>query len=93
MFPSSGKSGNYAFMENQRISPRRRIFKAGQIVFGSSAIECSVRDISGHGARITVQSPLWFPETFVLSVPSEGIAKHCHIAWKRGGQIGIAFDE
>jgi hypothetical protein len=79
--------------EVRRIVQRRRIFKTGQIVFGSSAIDCIVRDLSATGARVAVQSPLWFPDSFTLVITSDGSSRKAHVAWKKGGQIGIAFDD
>ena len=80
-------------MQKGRAATRRRIFKAGQILFGSSAVDCTVRDISATGARIVLTNPLWFPDSFVLAVPSDGVSKPCHIVWRKDGQIGIAFDD
>ena len=79
-------------MQQERANPRRRIFKAGQIQFGPSTVDCIVRDISATGARIVVKSPTWFPARFVLAVASDGISKPCHIVWRSDGQIGLAFD-
>ncbi|MGX1171253.1 hypothetical protein AB7M16_007519 [Bradyrhizobium sp. USDA 372] len=76
-----------------RSSQRRRILKAGQIVFGSSAVDCIVRDISATGARIQARGPLWFPDSFVLAITSDGTSRRCHIVWRKDGQIGVAFDK
>lgn len=80
-------------MQRERSAPRRRVLKAGQIRFGASAVDCVVRNISATGACIAVRSPLWFPDSFVLAVPSDGVSRRCHIAWRKDGQIGIAFDD
>jgi PilZ domain len=79
--------------QQDRAATRRRILKTGQILFGSSAVNCSVRDISATGARIVLTSPLWFPDSFVLAVPSDSVSRPCHIVWRKDGQIGIAFDD
>jgi hypothetical protein len=80
-------------MEEGRAAQRRRIFKAGKIVFGSSAIDCVVRDISATGARLEVRSPLWLPDGFTLAIASDGSSKKARVIWKGEGQIGIAFDD
>ena len=79
-------------MQKER-AQRRRILKSGKIVFGSSSIDCVVRDISATGARVTVQSPLWFPDVFVLVIASDESSRRAHIVWRRDRQIGIAFDD
>jgi hypothetical protein len=66
--------------------------KAGQIVFGPSSVDCTVRNISATGACLVIKSPLWFPDSFTLAVPSDGSSWRCHIVWRRDGQIGVAFD-
>ena len=80
-------------MQQERSAQRRRVLKAGQILFGASAIDCVVRNISATGACILLKSPLWFPESFVLAVASDGVSRRCHIVWRKDGQIGIAFDD
>ena len=80
-------------MQQERSAQRRRVLKAGQILFGASAIDCVVRNSSATGACILLKSPLWFPESFVLAVASDGVSRRCHIVWRKEGQIGIAFDD
>jgi hypothetical protein len=80
-------------MEEQRIAPRHRVLKAGTIEFGGDALPCTVRNLSATGAALEINSPLWFPDRFVLAVASEGLRKPCHIVWRKEKRIGIAFDE
>jgi hypothetical protein len=80
-------------MQHERAAPRRRILKAGQILFGPSAIDCVVRNISATGACIVVNSPLWYPDSFILAVTSDSASRRCHIVWRRDGQVGLAFDD
>jgi hypothetical protein len=79
-------------MQQDRSAPRRRILKAGQIVFGASVIDCVVRNISATGACILVKTPFWFPDSFVLTIASDNVSRLCHIVWRSDAQIGIAFD-
>ena len=55
-------------MEGNRIAPRRRVLKAGSIVFGGSAIDCTVRNLSETGAALEVVTPLFIPDRFTLLV-------------------------
>ncbi len=73
----------------RRAGARRRVLKSGAIEFGSEAIPCTVRNLSSSGACIEVNSPLWFPERFVLAVDGERHA--CHVIWKRERRIGLGF--
>ena len=80
-------------MGHDRIAPRHRIFKAGTIEFSGSKIDCVIRNLSTTGASIEVKSPIWFPDSFVLAVASDGTARRCHIVWREDKRIGVAFDE
>lgn len=80
-------------MDESRIAPRHRVLKAASIEFGGSRIDCVVRNISTTGAAIEVKTPLWFPDSFVLVVTSDGSARRCHIVWRDEKRIGVAFDD
>ena len=78
--------------EDHRIAPRHRVFKAGSIEFGGSAIACTVRNLSASGALIEVNSPLWFPDRFLLAIESDNLRRSCRIVWRREKRIGVTFD-
>jgi PilZ domain len=79
-------------MEERRTAPRHRILKAGTIEFGGAAVPCTVRNLSVSGAGIEINSPLWFPDRFVLAVASEGWRKPCRVVWRQERRIGVAFE-
>ena len=68
------------------------MLKAGTIEFSGTKIDCLVRNISATGASIEVKSPLWFPNSFVLVITADGSAQSCHIVWRKGRLLGVAFD-
>jgi hypothetical protein len=77
--------------EDHRRVARQRIFKGARIAFGGGAtIDCTVRDISAVGARMTVASPIGIPETFDLVIDGAPV-RHCQIVWKKTDQIGVKF--
>ena len=79
-------------MNEHRIAPRRRMFKAGTIEFGGGGIDCTVKNLSDTGAALEVLSPLYVPDRFTLSVPTDQFKRRCHIVWRKERRIGIAFD-
>jgi hypothetical protein len=79
-------------MDRQRIAARRRTLKAGSIECGGEAIDCIVRNASDNGAALEVVSPLYIPERFTLVVPTDQLKRPCHIVWRKGKRIGVAFD-
>ena len=80
-------------MDERRTSPRHRVLKTGTIAFSGEVLPCTVRSLSASGARIEVNSPLWFPERFVLGVESEGLRKPCRVIWRKEKRIGVAFEQ
>jgi hypothetical protein len=80
-------------MEERRTSPRHRRLKTGTIEFGQESLPCTVRSLSDTGAGLEISSPLWFPDRFVLAVPSEGWRKPCRMVWRSAKRIGVVFDE
>ncbi len=51
---------------------------------------CTIRDVSGTGARLQLNSSLWVAEQFSL-IFSNGLRKDCRVAWRKGRLIGGAF--
>ena len=78
--------------DQKRQARRSRVFKAGTIEFAGHAIPCTVRNLSASGAAIEVRTPLWFPDHFTLGIASDGLHRACHIVWREGERIGLAFD-
>lgn len=82
-------------MSENRAAVRHHTLRTGIIEFdkGTGAIvsvPCTIRDVSGTGARLALNSSAWFPEQFTL-VFSNGLRKDCRVAWRKGRLIGSAF--
>lgn len=77
---------------DRRFSDRRRVFKAGKLVFGQggSDIDCAVRNISRTGALITVMNSANVPEEFELCW--ESAVQRCTMVWRNIHGIGVRFD-
>ena len=80
-------------MGEHRAAPRHRVLKAGTIEFSGTKIDCLVRNISATGASIEVKSPLWFPNTFVLSIATDDITRGRHIIWRKERRLGVVFND
>ncbi len=79
-------------MGEKRVTPRRRVLKAGTVAFGGGAIDCTVRNLSVRGAALDVVTPLFIPDRFNLVVPADNLNRPCHIIWRKEKRIGVAFD-
>jgi hypothetical protein len=77
-------------MSEKRISPRRRVLKAGTIESDSGVIDCMVRNLSTTGAALEVTRSIGIPERFTLM--ADGLRQSCHVVWRKEKRIGIAFD-
>lgn len=81
--------------ENRRGARRFRVLKRGQIIIanGMSTIDCVVRDLSEHGARISVEDPIILPENFSFMLVEEGTIYPAFKRWQHGKSIGIEFSD
>jgi hypothetical protein len=51
-----------------------------------------VRNISDTGAMPDLTNPVELPEQFTLALPADGQHMSCHVVWRRGKRIAVAFD-
>ncbi|MGF6307863.1 hypothetical protein ABIB82_001906 [Bradyrhizobium sp. i1.8.4] len=87
--PASANTQQPMPTDQRRAGSRRRVLKSGAIEFGNEAIPCTVRNLSPQGACIEVNSPLWYPDSFVLTV--DGQRHACQVIWKKERRIGLGF--
>jgi hypothetical protein len=83
-----------AAMQERRIPPpRTRTLKKGRIAFNQqrSTIDCTVRNLSPHGALLIVATPVGIPDSFELFIESDHVRKPARIIWRKDDRIGIAF--
>lgn len=79
-------------MVDTRRATRYRVSKAAKIECGAGAIDCLVRDLSITGAALEVPSQSGIPAKFTLIVPGHELRLPCHVVWRSGYRIGVAFD-
>jgi len=79
-------------MDEHRVAARHRVLKAGTISFGGDGIDCTVRNLSETGAALEVVTPLFIPDRFTLTIPTDQLRRHCHIVWRKEKRMGVAFD-
>ena len=84
--------GKYVRMDDRRLEPRLRVFKAGMIEFGGAGIDCTMRNISASGASLEVASPVGIPHEISLSVPTRQLRRHGYIVWRKERKVGVVFD-
>ena len=74
--------------------PRRRVLKAGQIVFNRrmSTIDCTVRSFGEDGATIDVSNIAGIPQQFTLVIRADRFETRCRVVSQAERRLELAFD-
>jgi hypothetical protein len=77
----------------QRKSPRKKVLLTSKIVYGEGAhvLDCTIRDISATGARITLRSRSSIPANVYLIDMANRIAHESAVVSEREGGYGLKF--
>ena len=79
----------------RRRSSRRDVTLGGKLFFGLAglSIDCVIRDLSEHGARVAVPSAAWkAPKEVHLLSLREGRVYSGRVMWNRGRYLGLDFN-
>jgi DNA-binding XRE family transcriptional regulator len=82
-------------MSEHRAAVRQHTLRTGIVEFDNGtgsiiSVPCTIRDVSGTGARLQLNSSAWVPQQFSV-IFSSGLRKDCRLAWRKGRLIGSAF--
>lgn len=79
--------------EGVKSSPRRRVLKAGVIIFNDrrSTFDCTVKSIGADGASIAVSSTSGVPSSFVLAIPAENFQTTCQVMAQDRQNFEVSF--
>lgn len=82
-------------MVEARSSERVRSLLRARILFnnGASTIDCTIKNISSHGAKIEIVHSLSIPAEFDLQVPQRGRTYRSKMVWRASDSIGVEFIE
>lgn len=74
---------------------RTRILKGALLFFSekTGVHSCSVRDVTNLGAGIRVQDLKVVPLDFAISFDKFRTVRVCHLVWRQGEFLGIAFKD
>jgi hypothetical protein len=81
---------------DRRRSPRKSCTLGGRLFYGLAglSIDCVIRDISEHGARVAVPSAAWrAPKEIHLLSLREGKVYSGQVVWNRGRYLGLNFSQ
>jgi hypothetical protein len=79
-------------MERRRAG-RARTLKSARILFNHrhSVIDCTVRNLSPHGACLQVASAIGIPERFDVIFDADHSIRPCRVVWHKEKQLGVEF--
>ena len=79
-------------MEERRKVQRMRALKAARIVYhnGTQTRDCMVRNLTGIGARLVMDSTVGLPDAFSLQF-EDGSERACAVRWRKLGDMGVEF--
>lgn len=77
----------------RRVEQRSRMLKGGTLSFnrGYGALECVVRNLSAHGARLSFGDTSAVPPQFSLRVGPAGQWRQAEVRWRSMTEVGVAL--
>lgn len=77
----------------RRPNRRRRTLLGGRVTFedGTQVFDCTIRDLSNGGARITLPERQPVPPRVFLINMRDRLVYESAIVWKRSGEAGLSF--
>ena len=84
-----------ASMDQRRASTRLRTLLEGRVLLAGrlSPVECTVRDISDRGARITLAHSVPLPPEFELQIAKKKLFRQVRVVWSNEKSHGLMFME
>ncbi|HVL74097.1 MAG TPA: PilZ domain-containing protein [Beijerinckiaceae bacterium] len=78
---------------DRRREPRLRSIIAGRLTFnnGNASVDCTVRNLTATGAKLTVSAAVTVPDAFDLLIPQKGVTRRAQARWRRGDELGVTF--
>jgi len=74
--------------------PRKPFRCPAWVTVGGRTLACKLIDLSETGAGLIFDDPDAVPESFTLHLRHrQTISLPCHLVWRDGAQIGVAFFE
>jgi hypothetical protein len=79
-------------VERRKVS-RQKSFLRGAINFNNrqSVLDCLIRDISPHGARLIFSGAVAVPDVLELYIPQKDQTLRAHVISRHGREIRVAF--
>ena len=78
----------------RRQEKRQRSLLGGHVVMNNkfSTVDCIVRDVGEHGARLRFGGTPYLPQEFELTITGRNGKRRARKVWMRDGDMGVALD-
>lgn len=77
----------------RRKEQRLRALLGGHVVMNNkfSTVDCLVRNLAEHGARLKFGGTPWLPEEFELKIDGRNETRKARKIWMRDGEMGVSL--
>ena len=79
----------------RRKSARQKSLLRGRILFNNrrNSVDCVIRDITSHGARLIFSGAVTVPDIVDLYIPQREQTLRAMVQWRHGEEVGVAFGQ
>jgi hypothetical protein len=80
-------------MLERRRFPRTQVFKSAMLISPSRlTVNCTLSNLSNHGACLQLQSPFDLTAEFDLSFDAGRTLRKCRSVWQTSTNVGVSFE-
>ena len=81
--------------KERRVAPRARTFLKGVVYYDNrnASIDCTIRDLSDAGARITFATMVTVPDNIELHIPQKQRVLLARVLRREPHEIGVSFED
>lgn len=80
-------------LAERRPKPRKRVLYGGRVSYfeGQKHFDCSIRDLSESGARISLKPGMPIPSSVYLIDTRNRMVHEANVVWNSGREAGLKF--
>ena len=91
MSKPANDAGTPGETSERRPSRRRRMLLTGIVAFAGGSFDCSIRNLSESGAKISYVTGLMPPPRFHLILVRDRLVCDAQLVWSKDRESGVAF--
>ncbi len=83
------------FNDDRRAFSRHGVQKDARLLFVDQpcSVECTIREISAGGARLSMLVSVSLPTLFLMWEQRAGAIRECEVRWRQGRTVGVHFTD